>query len=62
LRKFGKYCGDVFLGYRDEVRVSFVWEERAELVVGLVRFVWIRACVKTGPLDGPDHQDQQNAS
>ena len=56
--KVGKYCGNGngFLGCRDglfgcgddEVRVGHMWEGRGELVVWLVRFAWIKACVKAG--------------
>ena len=54
-RRDGEHCGDGLLGYGDdEVRVSHVWEERG--VLWLVKFSWIRACVK-GRL--PDHPDQQ---
>jgi len=37
-----------------------VWEERGELVVGLVNpFAWFRACVKAGQPDDPHYLDQQ---
>ena len=54
--KVGKYSGNGFLGSGDdEVRVSRMWEERGELVVWLVKFAWIRACVKAGLPDDPDY-------
>jgi len=35
----GKWCGDGFLGYGyDKVRMSHVWEGRAELVVWMVKY------------------------
>ena len=36
-----------------------VWAKRGELVVWLVKFAWIRACIKPGLLDDPDYPDQQ---
>ena len=58
--KVGKYCGGGLLGYRDdevhESELCVGGEGRGELVVLLVKFVWIMACVKTRL---PDHLDQQ---
>ena len=43
-----KWCGDGFLGYGyDKVRMSCVGG-RGELVVWLVKFAWMKACVKSG--------------
>jgi len=55
--KVGKYSGNGFLGSGDdEVRLSrnVGGEGRGELVVWLVKFAWIRACVKAGLPDDPD--------
>ena len=37
-------------------------EERGELVVWLVKFAWIRACVKARLPDDPDHLDQRTCN
>jgi len=45
-------------------RVSCVWEEGGEgggreLIVWLVKFVWVKACVEARLLDHTDHPGQQ---
>ena len=45
--------------WRSEGELCVGGEGKGEVVVWLVKFVWIRACVKAGLPHDPDHPDQQ---